>query len=83
MLLHAFGPLVTKVSVSEIKRHRVETLLSNHAQVKKKTRPKRQSKVESESKEAESSPTWQQDPEVLQQTKKAKNAKNLNPIVSE
>lgn len=73
MLLHAFGPLVTKVSVCEIKRHRVETLLSNHAQVKKKTRPKRQSKVESESK----------DPEVLQQTKKAKNAKNLNPIVSE
>lgn len=75
MLLHAFGPLVTKVSVCEIKRHRVETLLSNHAQVKKKTRPKRQSKVESESKEAESSPTWQQDPEVLHKQKRQKMLK--------
>lgn len=60
-------------------RHSFQTM----HRLKKKTRPKRQSKVESESKEAESSPTWQQDPEVLQQTKKAKNAKNLNPIVSE
>lgn len=31
--------------------------------------PKRQSEVECESKETESSPTWQQEPKVLQQTK--------------
>lgn len=47
--------------------------------------PKRQSQVECESKETESSPTWQQEPKVLQQTKgnEAASAKHFNPSVSE
>lgn len=75
MLLHAFGPLVTKVSVCEIKRQRVETLLSNHAQVKKKQGLKGKARLSLKARKLNHPPPGSRTPRCFSKQKRQKMLK--------